>query len=274
MQNSEQLKVLRRECALGVLELHKKANAGHIGSSLSCLEILIDLCFARASLEDIIILSKGHAASALYTVFAKCGRIEESELSTFYQDGSRLAAHPPCSRSFKAIPFGTGSLGHGLSLAAGIAFAQKFKEDKIQVYCILSDGDCNEGATWEAALFAAQQGLSNLTVIIDTNEIQGFGRASEVCNLDPLDEKWKSFGFHTTAVSDGNCFVEIAEGYRRLSDRQNGNSKPKCIVAKTVKGHGVSYMENTVDWHYLPMSEEQYESARRETIEKAGKPNA
>ena len=169
---SQSLPDIRRRCFEELLRLYKKANAGHIGSSLSCLEILVELCFQRMAGEDVLILSKGHAAGALYTTLSLSGRMPEAALDTFYRDGALLSAHPPYSGQIKAIPFGTGSLGHGLSLACGTALAQRYTGKSCHVYAVLSDGDCNEGSTWEAALFAAHHQLSQLTVIIDLNGLR------------------------------------------------------------------------------------------------------
>ena len=256
------LATLREKCALRLLELYQTANAGHIASSLSCLEILVDLCFARMATDDVVILSKGHAAGALYTTLSLSGRLSEASLDSFYQDGTLLAAHPPCSGEIQSIPFGTGSLGHGLSLAVGTSFSRKFTNKKFHTYAILSDGDCNEGSTWEAALFAAQHQLSDLTVIVDLNGLQGIGHTKDIINLEPIIEKWRAFGFAVTVAEEGNDFSSLAEAYEELKD----TNKPRCILARTVKGHGISYMEDKMEWHYLPMNEEQYAQARQETI--------
>lgn len=241
--------------------LYKMANAGHIGSSLSCLEILVELCFHRMAKDDMIILSKGHAAGALYTTLSLSGRLPEAELETFYKDGTLLAAHPPCSGAIAAIPFGTGSLGHGLSLACGLAFSQRFTGKKFHVYAILSDGDCNEGSTWEAVLFAAHHQLANLTVIVDLNGIQGIGYSKDVLKLDPVADKWRSFGFAVAEAKNGNDFSCLIQAHEELSAARG----PRCIIARTVKGHGVSFMEDRVEWHYLPMKDEQYAQALQET---------
>ena len=251
------LSSVRRRCAATILDLYKRANAGHIGTSLSCLEILVDLCFHRMAEADLLVLSKGHAAAALYTVLSLSGRLPEAELSTFYQDGTLLAAHPPCSGRIGAIPFGTGSLGHGLSLACGLAISQRFTGKSFRVFAVLSDGDCNEGSTWEAILFAAHQKLSNLTVIIDLNGIQGIGYTTDVLNLDPIVDKWKSFGFAVAVADDGNDFTSLAHAHDTVRD----SAGPRCVIARTIKGHGVSYMENRVEWHYLPMQDDHYAQA-------------
>jgi len=244
----------RRKCAETVLGLYKKANAGHIGVSLSCLEILVDLCFHRMTAKDMLVLSKGHAAAALYTTLSLSGRLPEAELSTFYQEGTLLAAHPSCAGRIPSIPFGTGSLGHGLGLACGLALSQRFLGTRFNVYAVLSDGDCNEGSTWEAVLFAAQQKLSTLTVIIDLNGLQGFGHTRDILQLEPIVDKWKSFGFDVAVADNGNDFQSLARAHESVS----GSTGPRCVIARTVKGHGVSYMENRMEWHYLPMKDEQY----------------
>jgi transketolase len=243
-----------------MLELYKRANAGHIGTSLSCLEILIDLCFRRMEKNDVLVLSKGHAAGALYTTLSLSGRLPEADLSTFYKEGTLLAAHPPCSGRIRAIPFGTGSLGHGLGLACGLALSQRFTEKAFRVFAVLSDGDCNEGSTWEAVLFAAHQKLSSLTVVVDLNSIQGIGLTKDVLNLEPIADKWRAFGFAVSIADDGNDFGSLACAHNSVQS----SDEPRCIIARTVKGHGVSYMANRVEWHYLPMQDEQYAQALSE----------
>lgn len=260
------LPAISLQCTRRLLALYKEANAGHIGSSLSCLEILVELCFQRMASDDVLLLSKGHAAGALYTTLSLSGRMPETRLETFYQDGTLLSAHPSCSGEIAAIPFGTGSLGHGLGLACGIAFSQKFTDRKFQVYVVLSDGDCNEGSTWEAVLFAAHHRLSNLTVILDLNGIQGIGYTKDVLNLEPIADKWRAFGFTVAVAENGNDFASLAQAHEQLSDATG----PRCIIARTIKGHHVSYMRDRVEWHYLPMDNEQYAQALAEV--QAGAP--
>jgi transketolase len=255
------LQEIKRSCILTLLTLYKKANAGHIGSSLSCLDILIYLYFKQLNSTDKFVLSKGHAAASLYTVLAKAGRIKKELLDSFYLDGTFLAAHPPCNREIKEIIFGTGSLGHGLSLSSGLALASKFTHKKYNVYTILSDGDCDEGSTWEAALFASQHKLNNLIAIIDNNGLQGFGRTSDVLDLESLVDKWKSFNFEVYTAENGNDFSCLEKTFKQIDFN---NEKPKCIIARTTKGNSVSYMENKLEWHYLPMSDEQYQQAMKE----------
>lgn len=257
----EKLKVKKIECLEKILELYKMANAGHIGSSLSCLDILTYLFFHQLKKDDRFILSKGHAALALYVVLAKKNIIDEAILDSFYSQGTLLAAHPPCSGKLDGITFGTGSLGHGLSLATGFALSNRFTGKSNNVYCVLSEGDCNEGATWEAALFASQHKLNNLFVIIDNNKMQGFGKMEDVINLEPFLDKWRSFNFDVVSC-EGNDFNSLLSAFNTLNDLNS--ESPKCIIARTVKGHGVSFMENKLDWHYLPMDNDQYVQALKE----------
>jgi len=256
------LEQIYQQCLKDLLFLYKNAKAGHIGASLSCLKILIYLYFRQMAKADKFILSKGHAAAGLYIVLAQAGIISQKDLATYYADGTLLAAHPPCSGKLKGVIFGTGSLGHGLSLAVGLALASKFTKKKYQVYCLLSEGDCNEGSTWEAALFAAQHHLSNLTVIIDNNGLQGFGKSKEVLNLEPFMKKWQAFNFEVIEAQNGNDFKCLDKAFKKLEAIKK--DMPKCIIAKTTKGSGVSYMENKLEWHYLPMTDEQYEIALKE----------
>ncbi len=263
----QDLRETRKRLARTLLGLYKKANAGHIGTSLSCLEILIDILLNRAGPDDEIVMSKGHGAAALYTVLAEAGRLDPALLDTFYQDGTYLAAHPPCGRQVKAIRFGTGSLGHGLGLAAGVAFSQRFTGKKFHVYCVVSDGDCNEGSTWEAALFAAHHKLTNLTVIVDRNRLQGFGSTEDVLALEPFAAKWASFGFEVATAKNGNSFESLSGAFAQLD--ATAANKPRCLEAQTTKGHGVSFMQHKMEWHYLPMSDAQYAQALSDTDDHA-----
>ena len=256
------LKETKKQCLKTVLQLHKSANAGHIASSLSAMDILTYLFFEKMNPEDLFILSKGHAATALYVVLVKSGRMSEEELMTFYKEGTSLAAHPPCNGLINEIPFGTGSLGHGLSLAAGFSFSQKYTCKKRRIYCLLSDGDCNEGSTWEAALFASQHKLDNLVVIVDYNLLQAFGFARDIINLESLVSKFEAFGFTTVYVDNGNDFESLHKAFEQIE--KASAKRPACIVARTTKGSGVSFMENKLEWHYLPMSDEQYQQAIEE----------
>lgn len=244
------------------LAMYKKANAGHIGSSLSCAELLVFLKFAWMSERDTLVLSKGHAVAALYSLLAEVGRLTQQELDTYYEDGTRLPALPPFN-TLEDIPLATGSLGHGLGVSAGMALGARLKRAERRFFCVTSDGELDEGSTWEAALFIAHHELENLVWIIDRNHLQAIGRTEEVLALEPLDAKLRSFGFHVVSVN-GHEFSSLLaareECLRVLSSRR----MPVVIIANTVKGHGISAIQGTVDSHYLPLDDAQYAEAVEE----------
>jgi transketolase len=230
--------------------MYKQANAGHVGCSLSSLEMAVFIKFQLMAANDELVLSKGHAAALLYSVLAEAGVIPESEIATFYKNGTHLSAHPPVNK-IKGIPFATGSLGHGLSIAAGLGLANKLKKSDKQIYCITSDGELNEGSTWEAALFIAHHNLTNVVWFVDRNFLQGFGRTEDTMKLEPLDKKLESFGFNV-AIADGHSFDSLQQAVSAIK-----KDKPTAIICKTVKGKDM-ILENTVDCHYLPLTEEDY----------------
>lgn len=252
------------ELRLKILGMYHQANAGHIGCSLSCIDLMIAVLFLNKSEEDTFILSKGHAAAALYASLNTLGEITDEELATFYLDGTTLPAHP-APRQYKGIPFATGSLGHGLPIATGIAHAAKVGGEDSYSFALLSDGETNEGTTWEAAHYAIQNKLDNLFMIVDRNGLQGFGSTNEVLGLTASVEKWKAIGFETVEV-DGHDIASINDVIKDLKEHKNG--LPKAIIANTIKGKGVSYMENKLEWHYLPMNKDQYEQATLEVKER------
>jgi transketolase len=241
------------------LAMYKKANAGHIGSSLSCAEILVFLRFAWMNDEDTVVLSKGHAAAALYSLLAEANLLSESQIDSFYEEGTELPALPPFN-TIKEIPFATGSLGHGLSVSAGMALGARLKRNERQFFCVTSDGELDEGSVWEAALFIAHHKLTNLVWVVDRNRIQAIGRTEEVMALEPLDAKLRAFGYHVVTV-DGHDFASLLAARDACAHVLDARTTPVAIIANTVKGNGVSYMQDTVDCHYLPMSAAQYEQA-------------
>ncbi len=237
------------------LRMHFDAKAGHLGSGLSDIDLLTYLYGTWLRPADQFILSKGHGASSLYATLHHFGRLTDLELGTYYKDDTLLPAHP-APNGVTAIPAATGSLGHGLPIATGMAYSFKnLRGNGARVACLLSDGECNEGSTWEAALFAGHHKLDNLTVLVDANGIQGFGRTEEVLNLEPFAKKWEAFGFDV-AECNGHDFAAID---RALSAPLRG--RPRCLIARTVKGKGVTFMENTVEWHYWPMTDAHYRDA-------------
>lgn len=249
-------KQLQYELRYKLLEMYFKANAGHIGSSLSCIDILISI-FANKKIEEKFILSKGHAAAALYAILNNIGEIDDDTLNTFYQNGTKLSAHPSAN-SFPNIPFALGSLGHGLPIACGIAKANKINLKNNFTYVLVSDGETNEGTTWEAAHFAIAHKLDNLILIIDKNKLQGFGNTSDVLGDTADLNKWESIGFEVKEVDghDIDSLNKVIQEFKITVD------KPKLIIANTIKGKGVDYMENKLEWHYLPMDSKLFEEAK------------
>jgi len=238
------------------LAMYKKANAGHVGSSLSCAEILVFLKFAWMRDQDTLLLSKGHAAAGLYAVLAEAGLLSADEIASFYEDGTSLPALTPCG-GVKEIPFATGSLGHGLSLAAGMALGSRLDARDKRVFCVTSDGELDEGCVWEAALFIAHQQLGHVIWIIDRNRLQGIGRTEDVLALEPLDAKLRAFGFQVVTV-DGHDLGRLYGVRHSWDDRLGVRSPPLAIIANTVKGNGLVGLQDTVDSHYLPMSDAKY----------------
>jgi len=253
-----------KSCRLTLLEMYYKAKAGHIGCSLSCIDLIACIFYKFKKDKDVFILSKGHAAASLYVCLNASGEIKDDELLTFYHNGTSLAAHP-VPNQIKGIPFATGSLGHGFPIASGIAKGKKLKGDHSKVFVLMSDGETNAGTTWEAAHFSVTHELKNLIVIIDKNGLQGFGKLEEVLGDTAAFNKWKEIGFEIIEI-DGHDYTEMSEALTRLSN--SSLPSPKLIIANTIKGKGVSYMENKLEWHYLPMNEDLYKTAIAETNSK------
>jgi transketolase len=241
------------------LAMYKKAHAGHIGSSLSCAELLVFLKFAWMRQDDTFILSKGHAAAALYSVLAEANVLSPSQIDSYYEEGTRFPALPPVG-AIKEIPFATGSLGHGLSLCAGMALGAMLNRHDRRFFCLTSDGELNEGSVWEAALFIAHRKLTNVVWLVDRNGIQGIGRTEEVMALEPLADKLRAFGFHVIAAG-GHDFASLLAARDECTRILAGQDVPVAILAETIKGHGIRIMQDTVDSHYLPMDDAQYEQA-------------
>ena len=252
-----------------IIELLYSSHSGHIGSSLSCIDILYVLYKYSLKKGDKAILSKGHAVPALYVVLHQLGILSDKTYKNFHEDGTLLPAHPP-NNFHDVIPFPTGSLGHGLSLSAGIAegYILNNKRNPNFIYCLMSDGECNEGSVWEAAQYASKHHLYNLVALVDKNKIQAFGRTIDVLGDSASREKWEAFGFEVFEC-DGHNVKKLRT---LLGDiRRKKSNKPRMIVCNTIKGKGVSFMENTIDWHYLTMNESQYTQAILELTTKSTK---
>ena len=250
-----------------VLKMTSKGKSSHVGSALSIADILAVL-YANMNINpkdpidpkrDRFILSKGHAGAAVYAVLAELGFFSKEILDTHYQDGSILSGHV----SHKGVPgveFSTGSLGHGLSVASGFALAAKRKSLNFKSYVLLSDGELDEGSNWEAILFAPHHNLDNLTCIVDYNKLQSLTSVKETLNLEPLKDKITSFGWNVIDI-DGHNHDELQESINK------NTSKPKFIIANTIKGKGISFMENKVVWHYKSANEEELEKGLNELEE-------
>ena len=246
-----------------VLEMVHAAHASHVGSAFSVADIVAVLYNDFANLEQLksgdkertrIILSKGHAGAAIYAALAEVGLMDKSELQTYGTNGSKLSCHVS-HKGVKGVEISTGSLGQGVGMAAGIALAGKKAGLNYRTFVIAGDGECNEGSVWEMILFARQHKLNNLTLIIDRNGLQGGGSTSEILDTSDLAEKIRAFGWNVQSV-DGHNHAELKKSLLQTDD-----DKPTCIIAKTVKGKGVSFMENNNLWHYRDPQGEDYTNA-------------
>ncbi|HBJ11441.1 MAG TPA: transketolase [Ruminococcaceae bacterium] len=263
----KQLEITACKIRMGIIEGVHSAKSGHPGGSLSIAEILTYLYFKEMNIDpkdpkkadrDRFVLSKGHAAPALYAALAERGYFDKSLLTTLRHIGSILQGHPDM-KHIPGVDMSTGSLGQGISAAVGMALSAKHFGDSYRVYAVLGDGEIEEGQVWEAAMFAGNKGLSNLTAFIDYNNLQIDGTIEEVNSAAPIDKKFEAFGWHTVTIN-GNDFDEIESALNMAKTVD----KPVAIIAKTVKGKGVSYMENAVNWHGAAPNDELYEQAMTE----------
>lgn len=256
-----------------ILAQSKRANVGHIGSCLCVVEILSALYGGVIRMaapddrdRDRFVLAKGHAGLALYAALALRGLLSDADLDTFCGDSSALGVHPEIG--VPGIDFATGSLGHGLSLALGAGLAARLQGSSRRVYCLMSDAECNEGSVWEAAMFAAHHRLDNVTAVIDVNGQQALGLTRDVMDLSNLAQRWEAFGWQSTSV-DGHSVPDLARALAAPGPR----TMPRVILARTTFGKGVSFMERgrsparpqiavqPVNWHYLPMSDDEFRLA-------------
>lgn len=247
-----------------------RGKTGHLASAFSAVEILTVLYFADIlqydpsdpywEERDKCIVSKGHASLALYSVLKRIGYLTQEQLYSYCQPGSSLGGEPKYG-DLPGVEATTGSLGHGLSFAVGAAIASTLDQKKSRIYVLLGDGECQEGSVWEAALSAAQNQLGNLTVILDRNQLQAMGPTEEILSLSPLAEKWRSFGWKVTEA-DGHHMNELTEILKE--DRQLELAQPRLLIAHTIKGKGVSFMENVPIWHYRMPNAQEMEIVKRE----------
>jgi len=245
--------LLAKRIRVHALRMTSAGGGSHIAAILSCADILavlyggainVDSEAPESPTRDRFILSKGHAGGGLYAALAERGFFAVEKLATHYQDGSELSGH--VSHKLPGVDVSTGALGHGLSIGAGMAYAGRLREARHRVYCLLSDGECDEGSTWEAALFASHHRLTNLVAIVDYNRIQGIASVAEVLELEPFADKWISFGWAVREV-DGHHHEALQQALKAVPLAEG---TPTCLIAHTTKGKGVSFMENSVLWHY------------------------
>ena len=263
-------KELAYRIRIHAINMVHNAHASHIGGILSCADIVavlysdianFDVNNCKNSLRDRIILSKGHNGIAIYAALAEIGFFPVEDLKSYGMNGSKFSCHVS-HKNVPGVEISTGSLGHGIGVACGMALNGKLKKLPYKVYVILGDGECNEGSVWEAAMFAAQYKLNNLTVIIDANGMQAMGKCSDVIDMEPMADKWRTFNWNVIEVKDGHNHNELKQAFMISSKDQ-----PKVIIARTVKGKGVSFMENNILWHYRDPQGELYEQALKEVEE-------
>ncbi|MBE6700805.1 MAG: transketolase [Ruminococcaceae bacterium] len=261
----EQLRVTAAKIRLGALECVYNANSGHPGGSLSIADVLAYLYFDKMNIDpdnpkddnrDRFVLSKGHTSPALYSALALRGFFSTELLKTFRREGSILQGHPDM-KNVPGVDISTGSLGLGISTACGMALSGKVSKKDYRVYAVMGDGELEEGQVWEAAMFAGHYKLDNLTAFVDFNGLQIDGKITEVMNPTPIDEKFKAFGWNALVI-DGHNFDEIEKA---VAEAESYKGKPTVIICKTVKGKGVSFMEDRAEWHGSAPNKEQYETA-------------
>jgi transketolase len=243
-----------------VLQASKRANIGHIGSCLSIADIVAALADGGMKLDggnerDRFVLSKGHAALAWYSALHAVGRLSDEQMESFCTDGTDLGGHP--EHVLEGVDFSTGSLGHGLGMASGAALAARRQGSDRRVFALLSDAECNEGSTWEAVMFAAHHGLSNLIAIVDMNGQQALGYTREILDLSPMAERWRTSGWDVHEV-DGH---DVPRLQQTIASLDTTSGPPHVLLAATTFGRGVHFMESKIEWHYLPMNDEQYARA-------------
>ena len=267
--NIKKQQELARQLRILIADLSYKSKAHHIGSAFSCIDILISLYGnilnynpnnPNSDDQDWFYMSKGHAALALYVILAEFGYVTKKTLyDKFLVNGQKLGAHPD-RFSLPGIELPSGSLGYGLSIGAGVALANKLNNRNHNVFILLGDGECNEGTIWEAAMFASHHNLDNLVAIIDYNHLQGFGTTDEVLNLEPLTDKFNSFGWSVYKI-DGHDFQQLNDTFENVIKTGNG---PSIIIAETIKGKGYSKFENKLSSHYEVLNAHSYKDIKNE----------
>lgn len=269
-----ELQKIAVEVRKGIVTGVHAAKAGHPGGSLSAADVFTYLYFEEMNIDpkepkkedrDRFVLSKGHTAPGLYSALAQRGFFPVEDLKTLRHLGSHLQGHP-CVQHTPGIDASSGSLGQGISVAVGMALSAKLNNKDFRVYTLLGDGELEEGQVWEASMFAGHRKLDNLCVIVDNNGLQIDGSIDDVCSPNPIDAKFKAFNFEVICVEDGNDMAQLRSAFAKARETKG---KPSAIIMKTVKGKGVSYMENSVGWHGKAPNDEEYQIAMKD-LEKAG----
>ncbi len=269
--NSQELFEYSKTARKNILDIITAASSSHIGSSFSTIDILITLYHgildvekiqSKASDRDYLILSKGHAASALYTALHSADLIDKETLHTYCQDNSKLTGHP-IKGNLPGVEISSGSLGHGLPIAMGIAFVCKQSEVSSRVFVVMSDGELNEGSVWEGVIFSGRKQLSNLTVIVDCNQLQGLDPTDAITNTKKYSDQFSAFDWEVVSIN-GHDFKEIHEA---LSPPLKPRERPLVVLANTIKGKGVSFMENEIKWHYKSPNPQEYKLAEKEILD-------
>ena len=272
--NNYELAVMANQIRKGIITALHGAKAGHPGGSLSAADIFTYLYFEEMNIDpknpkkedrDRFVLSKGHTAPGLYSTLANRGYFPVEDLPTLRHLGSYLQGHP-CLQHVPGVDMSSGSLGQGISAAVGMALGAKVRNKDFRVYTLLGDGEIEEGQVWEAAMFAGHRKLDNLVVIVDNNGLQIDGPVSEVCSPYPIDKKFEAFNFHVINLEDGNDMEQIRAAFTKA---RNTKGKPTAIIAHTLKGKGVSFMEGSVDWHGKAPNDAEYEMAMKD-LERIG----
>lgn len=269
-----ELKKMANEVRKGIIDAVHSAKSGHPGGSLSAADVFTYLYFEEMNVDpknpqdknrDRFVLSKGHTAPGYYSALAHRGYFNVEDLKTLRHLGSHLQGHP-CMQHLPGVDMSSGSLGQGISAAVGMALSAKLTNDSYRVYTLLGDGELEEGQVWEASMFAGHRKLDNLVVIVDNNNLQIDGKVSDVCSPYPIDEKFKAFNFHVINVEDGNDMEQLDKAFKEAKTVKN---MPTCIVMKTIKGKGVSFMENNAGWHGKAPNDDEYKIAM-EDLERIG----
>lgn len=265
MQDLEkELKLIADEVRRLIIEVAYRSKSAHVGTSLSCVDLMVSLYFHELYIDkrdwrnrDMFVLSKAHAAMALYAVLTVKGLIDRETFLNYMQDGGTLPAHLDRFTA-EGIEVSAGSLGHGFNMALGMAHGYKIRQDKRKVFTLIGDGESEEGSIWEGALFAAKLGIDNFTALLDYNNLQGYDRPNDICYYEPIEDKWRAFGWEVCRIN-GHSFPDILDALKRPN-----NGRPKIIVADTIKGKGVSFMEDELKWHYFIVTKDYKEKAMQD----------